>query len=138
MDSEIPTPISGKIVEFLANENDTVEVGKVIARIETEGETESAQPQSEAPPVEKVEEPTPAIEPAKPETETAPEKVKEKPVVVQSYEPEPVELEGEEMETYQDLPAIVRTWSNWNIYPDYTSNSRGPDHITWSDNTAKT
>ncbi len=36
VDSEIPTPVAGKIVELLANENDTVEVGKVIARLETE------------------------------------------------------------------------------------------------------
>jgi len=68
VDSEIPTPVAGKIVEFLANENDTVEVGKVIARLETEGETESAQPQAEAPPVEEIEEPAPAMEPANTET----------------------------------------------------------------------
>jgi 2-oxoglutarate dehydrogenase E2 component (dihydrolipoamide succinyltransferase) len=70
VDSEIPTPVSGKIVEFLANENDTVEVGKVIARIDTEGEAESTQPQAEAPPAKEVEEPVPAEEPAK--TEAAP------------------------------------------------------------------
>ncbi|MCK4560049.1 MAG: 2-oxo acid dehydrogenase subunit E2 [Calditrichia bacterium] len=68
VDSEIPTPVSGKIVEFLANENDTIEVGKVIARIDTEGEAESMQPQAEAPPAEEVEEPVPAEEPAKTET----------------------------------------------------------------------
>lgn len=67
VDSEIPTPVSGKIVEFFANENDTVEVGKVIARIDTEGEAESTQPQVEAPPAEEVEEPVSAEEPAKTE-----------------------------------------------------------------------
>ena len=35
VDSEIPTPVAGKIVELLAKENETIEVGKVIARIET-------------------------------------------------------------------------------------------------------
>ncbi len=69
VDSEIPTPVSGKIVEFLANENDTVEVGKVIARIDTEGEAESTQPQAEAPPAKEVEEPVPAEEPAKTEAD---------------------------------------------------------------------
>jgi 2-oxoglutarate dehydrogenase E2 component (dihydrolipoamide succinyltransferase) len=36
VDSEIPTPVAGKLIEILARENDTIEVGKVIARIETE------------------------------------------------------------------------------------------------------
>jgi len=38
VDSEIPTPIPGKIVELLASENETVEVGVAIAIIETEGD----------------------------------------------------------------------------------------------------
>jgi 2-oxoglutarate dehydrogenase E2 component (dihydrolipoamide succinyltransferase) len=36
VDSEIPTPVAGKIAELISNEGDTVEVGTVIARIETE------------------------------------------------------------------------------------------------------
>jgi len=63
VDSEIPTPVSGKIVEFLANENDTVEVGNVIARIETEGDGEAAKPESGTPDIEKVEESTSVEEP---------------------------------------------------------------------------
>ena len=35
VDSEIPSPFAGKIVEILANENDVVAVGTVIAKIET-------------------------------------------------------------------------------------------------------
>ncbi len=38
VDSEIPSPVEGKLTEILYNENDIVEVGKVIARIATEGE----------------------------------------------------------------------------------------------------
>lgn len=38
VDSEIPSPVSGKILEVLFNEDDVVEVGKVIAVIGTEGE----------------------------------------------------------------------------------------------------
>ena len=38
VDSEIPSPVEGVITEILFNENDIVEVGKVIAKISTEGE----------------------------------------------------------------------------------------------------
>lgn len=38
VDSEIPSPNSGIITEILAEPNEVVEVGKVIARIETEGD----------------------------------------------------------------------------------------------------
>lgn len=36
VDSEVPSPVSGKLVEQLCNENDVVQVGSVIAIIETE------------------------------------------------------------------------------------------------------
>ena len=36
VDSEIPTPVAGKIVELLAEENETVDVGVPIAIIETD------------------------------------------------------------------------------------------------------
>ena len=36
VDSEVPSPVSGKLVEQLCNENDVVQVGAVIAVIETE------------------------------------------------------------------------------------------------------
>jgi pyruvate dehydrogenase E2 component (dihydrolipoamide acetyltransferase) len=38
VDSEIPSPYGGEIVEILRNENETVEVDSVIARIETDSE----------------------------------------------------------------------------------------------------
>ena len=41
VDSEIPSPVSGRMVEMRFQENDTVEVGKVIAIIETENIAES-------------------------------------------------------------------------------------------------
>src|ERR1700712_3033919 len=36
VDSEVPSPVSGKLVEQLCSENDVVQVGAVIAVIETE------------------------------------------------------------------------------------------------------
>jgi len=39
VDSEIPSPVAGTIAEILFNEDDVVEIGKVIAIIATEGES---------------------------------------------------------------------------------------------------
>ncbi len=43
VDSEIPTPVAGTLSEILVNEGDTVEVGSVIARIETGAEEAAAE-----------------------------------------------------------------------------------------------
>ncbi|MBK8491611.1 MAG: 2-oxo acid dehydrogenase subunit E2 [Saprospirales bacterium] len=42
VDSEVPSPVSGTLVEILFKENDVVEVGKPIAVIATEGEAAAA------------------------------------------------------------------------------------------------
>src|ERR1700712_3464868 len=47
VDSEVPSPVSGKLVEQLCNENDVVQVGSIIAVIETDAVEEE----------EKIEEP---------------------------------------------------------------------------------
>ena len=44
VDSEIPSPVAGTITEILYQEDDVVEVGKVIAIIATEGEEASTKP----------------------------------------------------------------------------------------------
>ena len=41
VDSEIPSPAAGILVEILANPNDVIDVGKVIARINTEADAQS-------------------------------------------------------------------------------------------------
>ncbi|MBE9586181.1 2-oxo acid dehydrogenase subunit E2 [Mucilaginibacter sp. JRF] len=74
VDSEIPSPVSGTLVEILFNEDDVVEVGKVIAIIEVEGEEtaeETQQPaeQVEAPEAAPVAEPQAAV--AQPEENTS-------------------------------------------------------------------
>lgn len=64
VDSEIPTPVAGKITELLVNEGDTVEVGTVIARIDANGDVAQSSP---APAPEVKEQPA-----AKPPEEPAP------------------------------------------------------------------
>jgi 2-oxoglutarate dehydrogenase E2 component (dihydrolipoamide succinyltransferase) len=44
VDSEVPSPAEGKIIEILFQENDVVEIGKTIAVIATEGEQSSDLP----------------------------------------------------------------------------------------------
>src|ERR1700755_2904701 len=57
VDSEVPSPVSGKLVEQLCKEDDVVQVGSVIAIIET-GEAEEAPA-----PVTEVAQPEPVITP---------------------------------------------------------------------------
>ncbi|WP_035011706.1 biotin/lipoyl-containing protein, partial [Corynebacterium jeikeium] len=47
VDTEIPSPVAGTLVEILANEDDTVDVGAVIARIGDEGAAKSGSSKSE-------------------------------------------------------------------------------------------
>ena len=57
VDSEIPSPVAGKLIEVLYQEDAIVEVGKAIAIIATEGEEPAASPSI----AEKSEEPKEAI-----------------------------------------------------------------------------
>ncbi|PJR04863.1 dihydrolipoamide acetyltransferase family protein [Avrilella dinanensis] len=50
VDSEVPSEVSGKIVEILFQTDDVVQVGQTIAIIETEGDGEAATPVAEAAP----------------------------------------------------------------------------------------
>ncbi|WP_235735027.1 2-oxoglutarate dehydrogenase, E2 component, dihydrolipoamide succinyltransferase [Nocardioides alcanivorans] len=75
VDTEIPSPVGGVLLEIRANEDDTVEVGAVLAIIGEEGEggSEAAAPaEEESAPTEEepTEDPAPADEPA--EEESAP------------------------------------------------------------------
>ena len=71
VDSEVPSPISGVLVEIVAAEGDTVEVGAVIAVLSEDGETpaSAAAPEPASveapPPSESV--PQPELEPSVPE-----------------------------------------------------------------------
>jgi pyruvate dehydrogenase E2 component (dihydrolipoamide acetyltransferase) len=90
VDTEIPSPVAGTLLEIRANEDDTVEVGAVLALIGDEGESsgdsggeesQDSEPEQESEPEEqeKAEEPEAAEEPApaaeeaeKPAAETKP------------------------------------------------------------------
>jgi 2-oxoglutarate dehydrogenase E2 component (dihydrolipoamide succinyltransferase) len=50
VDTEVPSPTAGVLTEHLVAEGDTVEVGTVIARVETEAEAAAAEASPEAPP----------------------------------------------------------------------------------------
>ncbi|MEF8797203.1 MAG: 2-oxoglutarate dehydrogenase, E2 component, dihydrolipoamide succinyltransferase [Salinivenus sp.] len=52
VDTEVPSPTGGILTETLVEEGDTVEVGTIIARVETEAEEAEVQPPSESPPAE--------------------------------------------------------------------------------------
>ncbi|WP_456788634.1 2-oxoglutarate dehydrogenase, E2 component, dihydrolipoamide succinyltransferase [Cellulomonas sp. P5_C5] len=73
VDTEIPSPIAGTLQQILVQEDETVEVGAVLAVIGS-GSAPAAAPQESAPAEEKVEEkaPEPAPE-TTPEPQTAPE-----------------------------------------------------------------
>jgi 2-oxoglutarate dehydrogenase E2 component (dihydrolipoamide succinyltransferase) len=49
VDSEIPSPVDGKLIKVLFKENDLVPVGKVIAIIDLDGENGKTQPETEKP-----------------------------------------------------------------------------------------
>ena len=57
VDTEIPSPVAGTLVEILADEDDTIEVGEVIARIGDESATASSSEAKPEPQEEKKEEP---------------------------------------------------------------------------------
>ena len=72
VDTEIPSPVAGTLVEILADEDDTIEVGEVIARIGDENATASSsdskpEPQAEEKKEEEKKEEPKAEEDKKPE-----------------------------------------------------------------------
>ena len=79
VDTEIPSPESGTVTELMYNEGDVVEVGKVIAKIDTGN--------GEAPKAEKKEEPKEEVK-EEPKQEVKEEPKKEEPI----SEPEPVQI----------------------------------------------
>lgn len=75
VDSEVPSPVKGVIAELLFAENDTVEIGKVIARIATEGGAAVASD-------------SPSAKVAEPESNGHAKKSTPEPAVVEAVAPE--------------------------------------------------
>jgi 2-oxoglutarate dehydrogenase E2 component (dihydrolipoamide succinyltransferase) len=74
VDTEIPSPVAGTLVEIRANEDETVEVGAILALVGAEGEAGAAPAAPAAPEAPAAAEPAaeaPAT-PAAPETPSAP------------------------------------------------------------------
>src|SRR5699024_52235 len=68
VDTEIPSPVAGTLVEILADEDDTIDVGSVIARIGDGNAQPAASEKKEEPKAEPKQEEAPAEEPASEET----------------------------------------------------------------------
>jgi pyruvate dehydrogenase E2 component (dihydrolipoamide acetyltransferase) len=101
VDTEIPSPTSGVLLEIKAQEDETVEVGAVLAVIGEPGDAEGATPQeapapaeeeaAEAPAEEAPEETPPEAAAQKAPEETPPEAAAQKaPAETKDAEPEPV------------------------------------------------
>ncbi|MCW2825536.1 MAG: sucB [Aeromicrobium sp.] len=113
VDTEIPSPVAGKLLEIRAEEDETVEVGAVLAVIGAEG----AAPAEKAPEPEA--KPAPEAEKApEPEPEPEPEKTPEpEPAAKQAPTPEPAQPET------QASPAAAPA-------PAESSDSNGDSYVT--------
>jgi pyruvate dehydrogenase E2 component (dihydrolipoamide acetyltransferase) len=78
VDAEIPSPVSGVLVEILAPEGKTVPVNSVVARLQAEGEA-GATPKQEQPAAEKQKEQPPGPEAAEAPPASPPEPVETAP-----------------------------------------------------------
>ena len=93
---EIPSPVSGKVSELLFNEGDTLEVGKVIMKLEDGGEESSKESEAKE---EKVESEKREDEQPKEVTETEPTTEKKEIEEPQKVEPKPEEEPKSEIKT---------------------------------------
>ena len=107
VDAEIPTPNSGIITEILAEPNDVVEVGKVIARIDTDESGATPTPSKTTPEPEKEPELPPPV-PTKPEPPVSSTEKKYYTPVVKS-------IARKEGVSQEELAAITGTGKNGRV-----------------------
>ena len=107
VDAEIPTPNSGIITEILAEPNNVVEVGKVIARIDTDESGATPTPSKTTPEPEKEPEPPPPV-PTKPEPPVSSTEKKYYTPVVKS-------IARKEGVSQEELAAITGTGKNGRV-----------------------
>jgi len=98
VDTEVPSPTAGVLTETLVEEGDTVEVGTVIARVETEAEEAEVQEPSDSPPADAEPEEATEAEPKTESPETTEADAASPPVEDSPPDEEAPEAEGEEVE----------------------------------------
>jgi pyruvate dehydrogenase E2 component (dihydrolipoamide acetyltransferase) len=106
VDTEIPSPVAGTLLEIKAQEDDTVEVGAILAVIGDEGESSgdsggSDESQDSEPEPEPEEEPEPEAEESEPDPEPEPEREEK-----QAEQPAASDGGGEGGGTSVTLPAL--------------------------------
>ncbi|MDQ6527086.1 2-oxoglutarate dehydrogenase, E2 component, dihydrolipoamide succinyltransferase [Nocardioides sp. LHD-245] len=101
VDTEIPSPVAGTLVEIRANEDETVEVGAVLAVV---GEAGEAAPAAEAAPAES--EPAPAPAESEPAAEAAPAPAEAAPAAAEPEPAAPAASAGAAEGTAVTLPAL--------------------------------
>lgn len=112
VDSEVPSPVAGKLIKHFFAENDVARVGDVIAIIETDAETDAShQVNNDAPIVETIPIATETIETVVPQIEQAIEDVKIYTAYDggKFYSPLVKSMAQEEGITLQQLDAIIGT-----------------------------
>ena len=77
VDTEIPSPVAGTLLEIKASEDETVEVGAELAVIGEEGESAGQGDQSGGAAAEAATQEQPAEQPAEPQQEQAPQEQQE-------------------------------------------------------------
>ena len=107
VDAEIPTPNSGIITEILAEPNDVVEVGKEIARIDTDESGATPTPSKTTPEPEKEPEP-PTPVPTKPEPPVS-------SIEKKYYTPVVKSIARKEGVSQEELAAITGTGKNGRV-----------------------
>jgi 2-oxoglutarate dehydrogenase E2 component (dihydrolipoamide succinyltransferase) len=120
VDSEIPTPVAGKIAQFFAQEGDTVEVGKTIAKIDTEAKAGAAEEKpeleekkTEVKDVKKDEEVEPVV--AEEMKEPAPEIKEAEPDSTRFYSPVVLNIARSEEISTQEMDSIAGTGINGRV-----------------------
>ena len=117
VDSEIPSPNAGVIAEILAELNDVVEVGKVIVRIETDGDVAAApipepekEPKQKPEPVQATEQPSPVTTSEPPPNKSIPQTGEKK-----YYTPLVKSIARKEGISQDELAAIQGTGKNGRV-----------------------
>jgi 2-oxoglutarate dehydrogenase E2 component (dihydrolipoamide succinyltransferase) len=109
VDTEVPSPEAGVITELLYSENDVVEVGKVLARLETE---EGAAKPVSAPapkPKEEIKQPEPVKPAAAEKPAPAPAPAASAKTSARFYSPLVMKIAGEENVSVNELDSIQGT-----------------------------